>query len=196
MATSPSGWIWATGCPSTRTVKATSALWFSTVTVSPRGTTSGRAWSECARCRGRRLRELGDVPEPFALRAQPLLVVRFHPFRRLGEGAQLRELRLCERGVRRQLVVPPPRREQLPPRGARLGALPQLFLAAEAVEHLELVGRPSKPPLLELAGHRDDALDRRGDVLPGGSSAPGVGARASVPKDSPRDEQRILVLRE
>ena len=71
----------------------------------------------------------------------------------------------------------------------------ELLLAAEAVEHLELVRRPREPALLELARHRDDALDRSGDVFPRGRSPPRVGARAAVGEDTPRDDERVLVLR-
>ncbi len=70
-----------------------------------------------------------------------------------------------------------------------------MLLAAEAVEHLELVRGPREPPLLELARHREHALDGRRDVLPGRRAAPGVGAGAAVAEDAARDEQRVLVLR-
>src|SRR2546428_6175045 len=104
------------------------------------------------RGRGRRLGELGHVPEALALRAQPLLAVRLHSFRVLGESAQLCEARRGPFGVQGELLVASPRREQLAPRDARLRAPGELLLAAEAVEHLELVGRPRQAPLLELAG--------------------------------------------
>ena len=71
----------------------------------------------------------------------------------------------------------------------------QLLLAAEPVEHLELVRGTREPPLLELPGHRDDALDGRGDVLAGGRATPRVRARAPVAEHPPGDEQRVLVLR-
>ena len=62
------------------------------------------------------------MAEPLALGAQPLLVARLHALGVLDERAQLGEARLGERGVRRQLLVPAPRGEQLAPRGARLRA--------------------------------------------------------------------------
>ena len=52
-----------------------------------------------------------------------------------------------------------------------------------AVEHLELVGRPREPALLELARHRDHALDGGRDVLPRSRASPRVGARAAVGED-------------
>ena len=78
---------------------------------------------------------------------------------------------------------------------ACVGPAAELLLAAEAVEHLELVGRPREAPLLELPRHREHALDGGGDVLPRGGPAPGVGARAAVAEDAARDEQRVLVFR-
>ena len=46
-ATLPPGWASPTRCPSTSTATGTSAVRFQTTTSFPRGTTSGRAWSEC-----------------------------------------------------------------------------------------------------------------------------------------------------
>jgi len=86
--------------------------------------------------------------------------------------------------VRSQVVVPAPRGLQVAPRRPRCGPAGELLLAAEAVEHLELVCRAREPPLLELAGHRDHALDGPGDVLPRGGAAPGVGARTAVREDA------------
>ena len=62
--------------------------------------------SQCGRGGGRRLGELGNVPEPLALGAQPHLVVRLHSLGVLGEGAQLHEARPCTVGVDRELLVP------------------------------------------------------------------------------------------
>ena len=104
------------------------------------------------------------------------------------------EPRLGERGVRRQLLVPAAGGLELAPRRPRRGAAGELLLAAEAVEHLELVRRPREAALLELARHRDDALDGGGDVLPCGRASPRVGARAAVGEDAAGDEERVLVL--
>ena len=70
----------------------------------------------------------------------------------------------------------------------------QLLVAAEPVEHLELVRRPCEPPLLELPRHRDDAFDRSGHVLARRGPAPRVGARPAVAEDPARDDQHVLVL--
>ncbi len=91
--------------------------------------------------------------------------------------------------------MPSPCRQKLAPGRACVGAPAQLLLAAEPVEHLELVRRPREPALLELAGHRDDTLDGRGDVFARRRAAPCVRPRAPVAEDTPRYEQRVLVLR-
>ena len=127
--------------------------------------------------------------------AQPLLLARLHALGVLDERAQLGEPRLGERRVRRQLVVPAPRGLQVAPRRPRRCAAGELLLAAEAVEHLELVRRPREPALLELARHRDHALDGGGDVLPRSGTSPGVRARPAVGEDAARDDERVLVLR-
>ena len=134
------------------------------------------------------------MPEPLALGAQLLLPARLHAVGVLDERAELVEPRFRERSVLGELLVPPPRRHQLAPRRARLRAPLQLLVAAEAVEHLELVRGTREPPLLELAGHGDDALDRGGHVLAGGRPPPRVRARAPVAEHPPRDEQGVLVL--
>ena len=150
---------------------------------------------ERRRRRGRPLGELGDVPVPLALGAQLLLLTRLHPVGVLDERAQLREPGLGERGVRRQLVVPAARGLELAPRRPRRRAAGELLFPAEAVEHLELVGRLRQPALLELARHRDDALDGRCDVLSSGGASPRVGARPAVGEDAAGDDERVLVLR-
>ena len=90
--------------------------------------------------------------------------------------------------------MPPPRRHQLAPRRARFRTPLQLLVATEPVEDLELVRGTRKPPLLELAGHGDDALDRGGHVLAGGRSPPGIGAGPPVTEHPPGYEQRVFVL--
>src|SRR5581483_3504958 len=139
--------------------------------------------------------EVGHVADPLALGAQPLLVVRLHSLRVLDERAELGEPRPGERGVRGQFLVAAASGLERAPRITRFGTARELLLPAEAIEHLELVGRPREPPLLELARHRDDALDHRGNVLPRGGPAPRVRARAAVGEDAAGDEQRVLVLR-
>ena len=99
------------------------------------------------------------------------------------------------RRVRRQLLVPAAGRLELAPRHSRRGAPGELLLAAEAVEYLELVGGPREAPLLELARHRDDALDGGRDVLPCSRASPRIGARAAVGEYPAGDDERVLVLR-
>ena len=132
---------------------------------------------------------------PLSLGAEPLLLAGLHGLGVLDERAQLGEPSLGQRRVRGQLLVPATRCLQLAPGRSSCGAAGELLLAAEAVEHLELVRRPRQPPLLELARHRDQTLDGGGDVLPRGRTAPGVGARPAVGEDAPRDDERVLVLR-
>ena len=156
---------------------------------------TGRALSvlRCERLRRRRrsLRKLGDVPQPLAVAAQPLLVPFVHPSGVLDERAQLGDPRLCERRVGRQLLVALPRRLQLAPGGAHRLAVD----AREPVEQLQLVRRPREAPLLELARHGDDALDGGRDVLTRRRTAPGIRARPPVGEHAPCDEERVLVLR-
>ena len=139
--------------------------------------------------------ELGDVPVPLALGPQLLLLPWLHAVGVLDQRAQLRKPSLGVRRVGRQLVVPAAGRLELAPRHPRRGAPGELLLAAEAVEHLELVGGPRQPALLELARHRDDALDGGRDVLPCSRASPRIGARAAVGEDPAGDDERVLVLR-
>ncbi len=138
--------------------------------------------------------EVGDVTDPLAVGAETLLVGRLHPFGVLDKRPKLGEPRLCERGVRGQLVVAAPRRLEVAPRPTRRGTARELLVATETVEHLELVRRPREAPLLELPRHRDHALDRRGDVLACGGSPPRVRARAPVREDAAGDDERFLVF--
>ena len=134
------------------------------------------------------------MPVPLALGTQPLLVPGLHAVGVLDERPQLREPRLGERRVRRQLVVPAPSGLEVAPRRSRRGAAGELLLAAEAVEHLQLVRRPREPALLELARHRDHALDGGGHVLARSGTSPGIGARPAVGEDAAGDDERVLVL--
>ena len=119
---------------------------------------------------GRPGSELGHVTEPLAIGAQLVLDAGLEPVRVGDERAQLVEP--CRRGrrVARQLVVQPPRRRQLAPGAPRLAHRPGR--PGERVEHRELVARACEPPLLELAAHREQALDRGRDVLARGGYGP------------------------
>ena len=71
---------------------------------------------------------------------------------------------------------------------------PELLVAGKRVEHIELVAGPREPPLLELAGHRNQALGRRGDVLARRASPPRVRTRSPVAEDAPSEHKALLVL--
>ena len=76
----------------------------------------------------------------------------------------------------------------------RLTTAAELLLAAVGVEHVELVRGPGEPALLELAGHRDQALGGGREILSRDRAAPGVRARAAVPEDTPGEHEAGLVL--
>ena len=87
------------------------------------------------------------------------------------------------------------RDDELAPRRSCVASALQLLGTAERVENVELEGRPREPALLELAGHRDQPLGRRRDVLARHGPTPRIGTRASVPEDTTRDHEPGLVLR-
>ena len=145
-----------------------------------------------SRCR---LRELRYVTQPLALGAQHVLPARLHAVGVLDERAQLIEARRRDRGVLGQLLEAPSRSHELAPSRTRGSTALQLLVAAEPVEHLELVRRPRKPPLLELTRHRHNRLDCSSHVLARRRPAPRVRARAAVAEHAPRHEQGVLVLR-
>ena len=141
------------------------------------------------------LGELGEVTKPLSLGAERLLPSGLEALRRLGERGQLSQTLFLRRGPTRQLLVAFPGDAELAPRKPRLAATPQLLVTAVGVEHVELVRRPGEPPLLELAGHRDQPLGGGREVLARDGPAPRVGARAPVREHPPRDHQAWLVLR-
>ena len=144
--------------------------------------------------RGRALGELGDVPEPLALGAELLLGPGSSPSvsstsaRSSASRASANAAFAVSSSCRRRAA----RSSRQAVRARRAAA--ELLLAAEPVEHLELVRRLREAPLLELAGHRDDALDGGGDVLPRRGASPRVGARPPVGEHAARDDERVLVL--
>ena len=152
---------------------------------------SGASASAAAR---RALGELGDVAQPLALVAQRLLAARLEALGRLDERRQLAQARLLRCGAARQLVVALAGGGELAPGEPGLAAPAQLLLADEAVEDVELVRRPAEPALLELARHRDQPLGGGGEILARHGAAPGVGARAAVGEDAPREHEAGLVL--
>ena len=133
------------------------------------------------------------MPQALPLGAQLVLLARAEALGVGRERAELLEARLGGRRVPRELVVRTPCRRELPPgaaRGARSVGRPGV-----GVQRRELVRGPCEPALLELAAHGEQRLDRRRDVLARGAPAPGVGARAPVGEDPPREDERLLALR-
>ena len=94
----------------------------------------------------------------------------------------------------RQLVVSPAGGAELAPGDPQRGASPELRLAGEPVEQVELVGGPGEAALLELPRHRHEPLGRGGHVLARSAAAPGIGARAAVREDAPCEHEPLLVL--
>ena len=129
------------------------------------------------------------MAQPLSVDAQPLLFPLLHAFRVLRQRAQLGQTGLGERRIRGQLLVALAGYLQLAPCGSQRLAVN----AGETIQQLELIRRPREAPLLELARHRNDPLDRGGDVLACRSTAPGVRARPPVCEHATRDQQRVLV---
>jgi hypothetical protein len=132
------------------------------------------------------------VPEPLTVGKQALLGARLHALRAGDELAQLRQTRGAARGVARKRVPAPAGGDEVAPGAAQLAAAAELLLAGEGVEDVELVRGPREAPLLELAGHGDEALDERGQVLARDRPPPGVGARAPVGEDPAGGDEALL----
>ena len=69
-----------------------------------------------------------------------------------------------------------------------------MLVAAEGIEHIELIRGAREPPLLKLPGHGDQPVGDCGDVVPGRRTAPGVSARAAVGEHAAREDEPFLVL--
>ena len=143
----------------------------------------------------RRLGQLLDVPESLATREELLLVAGLHARGRVDERLQLGQPERDGVGVLGQLVEVTSRGDELAPRRACVAPALELLGAAERVENVELERRPRKPALLELSGHRDQALGGRRDVLARHGPPPRVRTRAPVAEDAARDHEPGLVLR-
>ena len=132
------------------------------------------------------------MTQPLALVAERLLAAGLEALGRLDERGQLAQARLLGRRAARQLVVALARGGELPPGVARLAAAAKLFVPDRGVEHVELVGRSPETALLELAGHRDQALGGCGEILARHRAPPRVGAGPAVPKDAAREHETLL----
>ena len=86
-------------------------------------------------------------------------------------------------------------RRQLTPGRARLAAPPQLLVAGEGVENVQLVRGAGKPPLLELARHGDQPLAGGAEVLARGRPSPRVRAGAAVGEHAAGDDEPVLLAR-
>ena len=93
------------------------------------------------------------------------------------------------------LLVVPSRGDQRPPGCARLASALELLRADERVQHVELVGGPREPTLLELPRHRDQPLGRGGEILARDRPAPRVRPGAAVSEHAARQDEARLVLR-
>jgi hypothetical protein len=71
---------------------------------------------------------------------------------------------------------------------------PELRVADEGVEDLQLERRAREATLLELTGHGQQALDERGQVFPWYGAAPGVGAGTPVREDPARRDEPLFAL--
>ena len=136
--------------------------------------------------------ELGHVVKPLPLGAQ-VVFPRGSSFRVLDQRSQLGDVRSCRAGIPRELLVPTPGGSKRAPRDAASAATVLLRVAAEAVEHVELIRRSCESPLLELARHRDQTFCGSRQILPGYRAAPCVCARAPVAEYAPgKDETRLV----
>src|SRR5205823_9548737 len=98
-----------------------------------------------------RVDELCGVPHALTLPPEGILQLGRHPVRVLDEGAQLDEPRLCVRCAEAQLVQAATGLDELAPGPVQIAAAPELLLAGERVEDVQLVRGAGEPALLELA---------------------------------------------
>ena len=139
--------------------------------------------------------ELGDVQQSLAPAAQVVLLPCFHPLGRLDQRLELGQPRGRTRSVARQLIVMASGGTQLTPSRRSFAPALELLLPAERVEDIELERGAREPPLLELPRHPDEALRRRGEILPRDGTPPRVRPRASVAEHAPREYEPGFALR-
>src|SRR6185295_3359334 len=109
--------------------------------------------------------ELRDVAEALALGAKRLLLARLEPVRVLDQRLELVQSRALRVGAVLQLLDAPPGRDEAAPRLPRLLPPHALGRPGECVEQVELVRRPRKPPLRELAREREEPVGRGDEVV-------------------------------
>jgi hypothetical protein len=128
------------------------------------------------------------------LRAQTLFSVGLETLRALDQLLQLDQpLGAARLGVG-ELVSPAPCGHELSPGATVVGAATKVLLADVSVENVELKRRPRDSALFELAGHGEQPLDKRGEILAGDGSTPGVGSGASVGEDATGGYQTLLAF--
>ena len=149
---------------------------------------------ERLRGRGHCLGELRHVPEALALRTQRVFGVRREAFRPRDQLPQLFEPLGAAHLCARELVAMLARSPELPPGAGVFRAQPEVLLANEGVESVELEGRTRQSPLLELARHGEQPLDERCELLARHRPAPGVRPRAPVREDAPCGDESVIVL--
>jgi hypothetical protein len=143
---------------------------------------------------GRGLCELGHVAKPLALGAQGILAVGLQAVCALDEPAELLQALGSTGGCACDLVTPASRGSELPPGAGVVGPAAHLFLPDEGIEDVELKRRPGQAPLLELAGHGQQALDQSSELLSRDRPSPGVGAGTAVREHTPCRDDPVLVL--
>ena len=120
--------------------------------------------------------------------------VGLEALRSLDERLELCEALSDSVGVASELVVAPAGREELSPGCGGVPSSSKLLGTDERVERLELERWTGKAALLELPGHRDQALGRSCKVLARHRAPPCVGARAAIAKDAPGEYEASLAF--
>jgi hypothetical protein len=132
------------------------------------------------------------VTQALPLGQEPLLVARLDALGSRDEVLELRQALRHPGGRARELLPPAPCGDQVAPGALKIRPAPQLLLADEGVEDVELVRRTGEAALLELSGHGQQALDQRRQVLPRHGAPPRVCARAPVREDPARGDETLL----
>ena len=130
-----------------------------------------------------------------ALDPQRLLLARLQPVGALDEIAQGLDAGSGRTDIVGDLLVVPSRSDQRAPGCARLVSPLELLRADECVQHVELVGGPREPTLLELPRHRDQPLRRGREILARDRTPPRVRPGAAVSEHAAREDEARLVLR-